>query len=927
MKKFLAFMLATLMLLSCYITVSAKEDYTIPVLADSYVMNANGSGDQSNNNFGTDKEIHIKTNGNSLTRYGYLKFDISSLSGDTEYTCIDLDLTLTARQKDPGNPELGVIEVYGASADWEESKITFKNQPETYGLITVNDSISATGGKVNSFSVTDYIRQAIAKGEKTVAFYLVENTPVANLHTRFASKEADDAAKAPKLTVYHGTKTDTQKYSDATVTPDVPETPAEEPYVYVPSTNGIDSFIGDITKVKNIVTFADTYVEGGNNAYTNYGSAEMIDFKAQSGTHTELYRIPLIKFDISDVDKDKFTKAVFSIECTVMQDPSKPVLVDVFSCDPYSWEEDTVTFATKPKYEEFITTVEVSKKGIIYIDITDFVKDALEKGEKIISLYMDGDSSEPLRLNFESKETEAGYAPMLQVNEGNLNFSTYLEYEGENPWSVAAERVSTWLHRWEIIKARGDMETDIVVKDESEYSLSVDATSAGKTNGYETQYTARPTRIINTLKGYDASTSVGETAKYDVYGGLIDESLKQEATGFFYTKKVGDRWWTFDPLGYPFYRVACVLITPGSGSKATAAVKAVHGTNSAWAISATDRLQELGYNSTGGWSSIDLLSKVEEPLAQTTIFYALNTYVKAAGLNLVSAGSTEMVGNVLPVFDPAFVASADATVKSKLSAYNTKDYVYGWMSDNELPDELSMLDSALSFDSTDSRFIYSYATAWTFMYLKTGKADVSLNDVTDELRKEFRAMTYDRYFEVICTALEKYAPYQQYMGCRFLAGCYKDESVMRVAGYWCDVITLNYYGAWEGNPELMSNMEKWSGKPFAVTEWYAKGMDVWEKDNRMTNQSGAGFTVRTQKDRGLFYQNYALMLMECKGCVGFDWFQYWDNDPDNLNADASNRNANKGIYSSYYEEYTELTDYMKELNDQKYTLVNFFDER
>ena len=677
----------------------------------------------------------------------------------------------------------------------------------------------------------------------------------------------------------------------------------------------------------NIVAKEDTYVEGGNNAYTNYGKADMIDFKAKSGGSTNLYRIPLIKFDISDVDKDAFTKAVFSIKCNVMQDQKLPVIVDVFSCDPYAWEEKVVTFSTKPDYEDFITTFEVNKLGIYYIDITDFVKKALDSGEKEISLYMDGDSSEPLRLNFNSKETENGYAPMLQITEGGLNFSTYLEYEGENPWSVAAERVSTWLHRWEEIKARGDMETDIVVKDESEYSLSVDATNAGKTNGYETQYTARPTRVIDTLKGYNASTSAGETAKYDVYGGLMDESLRQEATGFFYTKKVGDRWWTYDPLGYPFYRVACVLITPGSGAKATAAVKAVHGTNDAWAESATDRLFNLGFNSTGGWSSIANLSKVDEPLAQTQIFYALSTYVKEAGLDLVSGGSTEMVGNVLPVFDPAFVSSTDATVRSKLKGYETKDYVYGWMSDNELPDELSMLDSALNFDPSDSRFLYSYATAWTFMYLKTGKADVSIADVTDDLRREFRAMTYDRYFEVVCGALERYAPYHQYMGCRFLAGCYKDESVQRVAGYWCDVITLNYYGAWEGNPELMANMEKWSGKPFIVTEWYAKGMDVWEKDNRMTNQSGAGFTVRTQNDRGLFYENYALMLMECKGCVGFDWFQYWDNDPDNLNADASNRNANKGIYSSNYEEYTVLTAHMKKLNDQKYTLIDFFDER
>ena len=104
-------------------------------------------------------------------------------------------------------------------------------------------------------------------------------------------------------------------------------------------------------------------------------------------------------------------------------------------------------------------------------------------------------------------------------------------------------------------------------------------------------------------------------------------------------------------------------------------------------------------------------------------------------------------------------------------------------------------------------------------------------------------------------------------------------------------------------------------------------MDVWEKDNRIVNKTGAGWTVRTQDDRGKFYQNYALMLMECRGCVGFDWFKYWDNDPTDTGADPSNRDSNKGIYSNAFEEYTDLTEYMKELNTQKYNLIEFFDER
>jgi hypothetical protein len=61
--------------------------------------------------------------------------------------------------------------------------------------------------------------------------------------------------------------------------------------------------------------------------------------------------------------------------------------------------------------------------------------------------------------------------------------------------------------------------------------------------------------------------------------------------------------------------------------------------------------------------------------------------------------------------------------------------------------------------------------------------------------------------------------------------------------------------------------------------------------------------------------------------VGFDWFKYWDNDPTDLDVDPSNRNANKGIYTNEYEEYTELTSMMERLNNQKYRLIEFFDGR
>ena len=69
-----------------------------------------------------------------------------------------------------------------------------------------------------------------------------------------------------------------------------------------------------------------------------------------------------------------------------------------------------------------------------------------------------------------------------------------------------------------------------------------------------------------------------------------------------------------------------------------------------------------------------------------------------------------------------------------------------------------------------------------------------------------------------------------------------------------------------------------------------------------------------------------LNLLARKNNVGWHWFKYADNVPDDLTTDPSNRNANKGIVNVRYERYKELTKAMKELNTQAYRIIEFFDE-
>jgi hypothetical protein len=110
------------------------------------------------------------------------------------------------------------------------------------------------------------------------------------------------------------------------------------------------------------------------------------------------------------------------------------------------------------------------------------------------------------------------------------------------------------------------------------------------------------------------------------------------------------------------------------------------------------------------------------------------------------------------------------------------------------------------------------------------------------------------------------------------------------------------------------------GRPFIVTEFYAKG-----DDSGFKNTTGAGWLVATQPDRAAFYQHFVLGLLESKGCAGWHWFKYMDNDPEDLSTDPSNRDSNKGIVGIRYDPYRPLVEGMRAINAQIYRVADFFD--
>jgi hypothetical protein len=199
-------------------------------------------------------------------------------------------------------------------------------------------------------------------------------------------------------------------------------------------------------------------------------------------------------------------------------------------------------------------------------------------------------------------------------------------------------------------------------------------------------------------------------------------------------------------------------------------------------------------------------------------------------------------------------------------------------------------------------------------------AQATVRDITEQDKKDFLALVTDRYYRIVSAAIKKYDPNHLFLGSRFNDGELNYPEVFKAAGAYVDVMAVNYYRTWTPSQKKLAMWSQESGRPILITEWYVKG-----EDSGLSNTSGAGWIVKSQRDRGLFYQNFTLGLLESKVCVGWHWFKYSDNDPSEPNTDPSNRDANKGIVNFRYEPYSALLDAMKPLNERVYALADYFD--
>jgi len=422
----------------------------------------------------------------------------------------------------------------------------------------------------------------------------------------------------------------------------------------------------------------------------------------------------------------------------------------------------------------------------------------------------------------------------------------------------------------------------------------------------ETDWEIKKTRTLAHLRDFQNVSP----PRLSRYGGLLDRPVK--ATGFFRTEKIDGRWWIIDPDGCLMLSLGVCSTRPPSSPEGQKRIEAKFGSLSSWAQETTNLLWESGFNTLGCWSDWPRLRSTSRPMPYTTQWNFMSSYGKKRGGTRQEPGHTGYPNGCMFVFDPQFEAFCDEHAR-QASATKDDPYLLGHFSDNELPFTEDLLDRYRQLPDGDPGRRAAEAW-WTGRKEATGRIAV-----TDEDRQAFVEHVAEQYFRTVARAIRKHDPNHMYLGARLHGAAVRIPAVFRACGRHADIVSVNLYRVWTPDGEVTGPWVASANKPFIVTEWYAKGMD-----SGMKNLSGAGWTVKTQADRGKFYQHFTLSLLQNPGCVGWHWFRYQDNDPDDRQADPSNRDSNKGLVNIAGEPYAPLLTAMRELNRNVYTLIRSF---
>jgi hypothetical protein len=415
-------------------------------------------------------------------------------------------------------------------------------------------------------------------------------------------------------------------------------------------------------------------------------------------------------------------------------------------------------------------------------------------------------------------------------------------------------------------------------------------------SSYSGGWSNRQTKLVSLIPGY---TSVTDGTDDFTYTGMY-KHLRTDSTGFFYVKKIDDRWWMVDPDGYAGINMAVTSFTGASIQNNY------------------DLIRRNGYNGIGSFlANEDQTRDIYNSVNYNQFSYTrrLNFFLSYKNVrhNYYST-PTSVRGSLdhILVLDPKFAEYCDELAQAKVLPYVDERYLLGWFTDNEInfnQDQLRHLVRDLEPGDPSREAAMAFATSKGLT-----ESDVInyTSKVTEAIKQEFATLLAEHYYKTVSEAIRKYDPNHLILGSRLHGRPRAIMGVVTASHKYMDVTSVNFYDRFTPNEQIA--LATWTqDHPVIVGEVYIKDINAFN-----TSQPGAGWYVNSQAHRGYFYQNFALELLRNKCYVGWHYFRFQD-DPD----------SNKGMVTSGNnpQEYVEMTAFMEELNKQVYRLADHFDNR
>ncbi|HLK58985.1 MAG TPA: beta-galactosidase [Chthonomonadaceae bacterium] len=450
----------------------------------------------------------------------------------------------------------------------------------------------------------------------------------------------------------------------------------------------------------------------------------------------------------------------------------------------------------------------------------------------------------------------------------------------------------------------------------------------------------------------------------DRFGGWAD-GPKEDATGFFRTRKVDGKWWLVDPDGRLFlsfglddislnYRTFTTgreqMFTwlPEKGDPLahhagyqsnihsgpikegadfcflTANLERTFGKDYAreYFDEALARIPAWGFNTVANWSDWRFYRNGKVP------------YVATGGIGgdhaRVSSGS-DYWGKMHDPFDPQFAKDVEASLKGLTAQVKGDPWCLGYFVDNELSwggegeeggryglalGTLAETETAPAKAALLAQLKAKYPdiaaldAAWgtTFADWNALNAPYKPGKLTDAQKIDMAAFVKAlarKYFGTIRDALKQADPDHLYLGCRF---AWKTQDAVAAAAEICDVISFNIYAPHIRSKEW-DNVVQWN-KPCIIGEFHFGALD------RGMFHPGLVATPN-QAARGAMYRDYVESVVDNPAFVGCHWFEYTDEPLTGRVWDGENYNV--GFVSVTDTPYPEMVAAAKQVHAEAYT--------